>query len=104
MAYMAYSDSNVMEQTRTKIATPKSYYVVYLNDNKTTFEFVIESLVSIFNHSYESAQEVAKTVHESGSAVVEKGLLKSIAETKCAIVMSNAERYGYPLKAIAKQE
>ena len=46
---------------------PPLYRVIYINDSVTTMEFVIETLVTIFNHTPESAQEVTMKIHEEGS-------------------------------------
>ena len=46
---------------------PPMYKVIYINDNVTTMEFVIETLVEIFNHSPETAQDVTLKIHEEGS-------------------------------------
>lgn len=42
-------------QTKTDIQPPSLFNVIYLNDNVTTIEFVIESLKNIFHHDEETA-------------------------------------------------
>ena len=69
---MASADTATKEKIKAKLdlAKPSMYSVIYMNDNVTTMEFVIVSLMEIFNHSEETAKELCMQVHEAGSAVV----------------------------------
>lgn len=69
---MATADTSTKEKIKAKLdlAKPSMYSVIYMNDNVTTMEFVIVSLMEIFNHSEEAAQSLCQQVHEEGSAVV----------------------------------
>jgi len=83
-------------ETTVAIAPPSMYNVIYVNDNVTTMEFVIESLKAIFHHSEETAQELTVKIHEDGSSVV-KTLPYEIAEQKGVEVTVLARNNGFPL-------
>ena len=88
--------------TRTKpqpkydLKEPPMYRVIYINDNVTTMEFVIESLVSVFNHSPEIAQEITVKIHEQGSGIAAV-LPYEMAEQKGVEVTQLARNNGFPL-------
>lgn len=73
------------------------FKVVYLNDNQTSMEFVIESLVEYFDYNEQTAEQITIDIHESGSAVVAV-LPYEIAEQKGVEVTVNARAQNYPLQ------
>lgn len=83
-------------QVRTNVQPPSLFNVIYLNDNVTTMEFVVESLKSIFNHSEETALELTHKIHEEGSSVVST-LPYEIAEQKGVEATILARNNGFPL-------
>jgi ATP-dependent Clp protease adaptor protein ClpS len=91
----------VSNQTNTKLKKPNKYAVIILNDNYTPIDFVIEVLMKFFNKSLEEANEIAKTAHEKGSAIVEY-YPKEIAITKSENVNYYASQHKHPLKTIVK--
>ena len=76
---------------------PPLYRVIYINDSVTTIEFVIETLVTIFNHTPETAQEVTMKIHEEGSGTAAI-LPYEMAEQKGVEVTQLARNNGYPLQ------
>lgn len=77
--------------------------VVFLNDDKTPMEFVVELLMSIFKHSGEDAENLTLEIHNSGSAVV--GVYThEIAEQKGIEATTLARANGYPLQINIEQE
>lgn len=76
---------------------PSMYRVIYINDDVTTMEFVIESLVTVFDHSVESAHELTVKIHNEGSAVVAT-LPYEMAEQKGVEVTQLARNNGFPLQ------
>ena len=46
---------------------PPLYRVIYINDSVTTMEFVVQTLIDIFNHTPETAEAVTLKIHEEGS-------------------------------------
>jgi ATP-dependent Clp protease adaptor protein ClpS len=79
------------------------FRVVYLNDNQTSMEFVIESLVEFFDYRPETAEQISVDIHESGSAVVAV-LPYEIAEQKGIEVTISARAQSYPLQVKLEPE
>ena len=82
--------------TKTNIQPPSLFNVIYMNDNVTTMEFVVESLKNIFHHTEESAMEITMKIHENGSSVVST-LPYEIAEQKGVEATLLARNNGLPL-------
>ena len=83
-------------QPNFDIKEPPMYRVIYINDEVTTMEFVVETLVTIFNYTPEDAHTMTVKVHEDGSAVVEV-LPYEMAEQKGVEVTQLARNNGFPL-------
>jgi ATP-dependent Clp protease adaptor protein ClpS len=83
-------------QVRTNVLPPSLFNVIYLNDNVTTMEFVVESLKNIFHHTEETALELTHRIHEEGSSVVST-LPYEIAEQKGVEATLLARNNGFPL-------
>lgn len=79
------------------VAEPPMFKVIYVDDNQTSVEFVIDSLVKHFQYTPATAEKITIDIHESGSAVVAV-LPYEIAEQKGVEVTINARSNGYPLQ------
>lgn len=96
-------------ETRTRIKPseavkePPMYRVVYINDNQTTMEFVIDSLIEFFDYTPETAEQITVDIHEDGSAVVAV-LPFEIAEQKGVEVTVMARSQSYPLQVKLEPE
>lgn len=97
------SDTAIKEKTQIKIKEPSEYNVIYLNDETTSMEFVIESLVRHFAYDHQSAYDRTMQVHTDGSAVVAT-FPYEIAEQKSVEVTTEALRAGYPLQIKVEEE
>jgi len=84
-------------QPNFDLKEPLHYKVIYINDSVTTMEFVIESLVTVFNHSPEEAQAVTMKIHEEGSGTAAI-LPYEMAEQKGVEVTQLARNNGFPLQ------
>ena len=73
------------------------FRVVYLNDNTTSMEFVVESLIEYFEYTHETAEQITIDIHEEGSACVAV-LPYEIAEQKGVEVTVSARSQNYPLQ------
>jgi ATP-dependent Clp protease adaptor protein ClpS len=80
-----------------ELKEPPLYKVIYINDSVTSMEFVIQTLIDIFNHSVESATEITQKIHEEGSSVVAT-LPYEMAEQKGVEVTQLARANGFPLQ------
>lgn len=91
-----------MAQTKTtikpnlKLAEPPSYNVIYVNDDQTSMEFVVASLMEYFSHDKIGAVNLCMKVHEEGSAIVAV-LPYEIAEQRAVEVTRSARGQGFPL-------
>lgn len=83
-------------QPRSDVTPPPLFNVIYVNDNVTTMEFVVESLRSIFGHDETTAEHICTKVHEDGAAVAAT-LPYELAEQKGVEVTLLARNNGFPL-------
>jgi ATP-dependent Clp protease adaptor protein ClpS len=100
---MANTSTKIKIKPDLRLAEPSLFKVIYQNDDVTSMSFVIESLVTHFNHTTVDALEIGERVHEKGSAVVAV-LPHEIAEQKSSEVMIDAINNGYPLKVKIESE
>ncbi len=84
-------------EPKLDLAPPTLFKVIYINDEVTTMEFVIESLRSVFDYEADDAHGLCMRVHEDGSAVVAT-LPYEIAEQKGIEVTILARNNGFPLQ------
>ena len=90
--------TKVIFEDEIKTITPKLYKVILLNDDYTTFDFVIEILKTIFYKSEEEAINITLKVDKNGSAEV--GIYPfEIAQIKVEKTHSLARSAGFPLRA-----
>jgi ATP-dependent Clp protease adaptor protein ClpS len=90
-------------QDDVDILLPKLYRVLLLNDDYTTFDFVIEILKTVFNKTEEEAINLTLKVDREGSACV--GVYPyEIAEMKVNRVHTLARNAGFPLRAKIEEE
>jgi ATP-dependent Clp protease adaptor protein ClpS len=76
---------------------PPLFKIIYINDDVTSMEFVINSLIEYFNYNTDTASTLTKDIHNNGSAVVAV-LPYEIAEQKGIEVTLDARAQGYPLQ------
>ena len=83
-------------ERRTDLAP--QWKVLVLNDDVTTFEFVIWLLITLFRKNRPEAEELTWEIHETGSALVTVTNLER-AELYVEQVRSLASPRGFPLTA-----
>ena len=90
-------DVEIDEKIKQKITETDLYKVIFLNDNQTPMEFVIDVRVQIFKHSDTTARDLTIKIHEEGSAVV--GVYTyEIAEQKGVEATNLSRTHGFPLQ------
>ena len=94
---MAQSDTRPRIKPLETVKEPPMFKVIYLNDNTTTLEFVVESLIEYFNYTAETAEQITIDIHEAGAATVAV-LPYEIAEQKGVEVTLSARSQSYPLQ------
>jgi ATP-dependent Clp protease adaptor protein ClpS len=91
------------ERTKNVIEEPGHYKVIFVNDDVTPMEFVVDVLQKIFKHSQETAGSITLSVHNEGSAVV--GVYSfEIAEQKGVETTVLARNNGFPLVVKIEKE
>ena len=74
-----------------------------MNDEVTSMEFVVSSLIEYFNYTDDTAVHITENIHSNGSAVVAV-LPYEIAEQKGIEVTILARSQGYPLQVKVESE
>lgn len=91
------------EREKQETAEPPKYKVILMNDDYTTFDFVIQVLVSIFNKTVADAVGITTDVHKKGSGLC--GIYaREIAETKLEMVKQAGDEAGFPLRCVMEEE
>lgn len=96
-------DTKIKIKPNLAIQEPPMFKVIYLNDELTTMDFVVRSLVDHFNYTSDTAQNITVGIHEQGSAVVAV-LPYEIAEQKGIEVTLDARQEGFPLQVKIESE
>ena len=94
---MAQAGTVTQTKINEELKEPPMFKVIYLNDNQTTVEFVIETLLNFFNYNTDTAVKITQDIHEAGSAVVAV-LPYEVAEQKGIEVTVHARSNNYPLQ------
>ncbi len=93
--------SKVLE--KSKLQEPKMFKVVLLNDDVTTMDFVIEILMNIFHHDFETASKIMLEVHLNSSGIC--GVYtQEIALSKQKKVSDAAKLANFPLQTRVEEE
>lgn len=97
------TSAKIDEKTKIEITPPKLWKVVFLNDDKTPMDFVIELLTAIFKHSETVAKDITLEIHNTGSGIA--GVYNyEIAEHKAVEATTLSRASGFPLKIQIEEE
>lgn len=110
-ATRTHNQTKIMSKTDTKIKIkpnlalqePPLFKIIYFNDEVTSMEFVVGSLIDYFNYNQDTATSITQNIHNQGSAVVAV-LPYEIAEQKGIEVTLEARSQGYPLQVKIEAE
>ncbi len=86
---------SVAQTTMTK--PPSMFDVVFFDDNKTYFEFVVLVLMQLFNKDLITAQEIATAISERGRLTVATYTYE-VAAAKRDETVATARNNGHPLR------
>ncbi len=75
-----------------------SYTPIYINDEVTSMNFVVNSLISYFNYNEDTATSLTHNIHSEGSAIVAV-LPYEIAEENTSIFNSSLKASQYQANA-----
>ena len=76
---------------------PPLFRVIYMNDEVTTMEFVVDSLCEFFSYNPDTASQITTDIHANGSATVAV-LPYEIAEQKGIESVNASRNNGFPLQ------
>ena len=97
------TDVVIDEKISVDNSEPAQYKVIFLNDDTTPIDFVVEVLMIIFKHSAETAMELTMKIHEEGSSIV--GVYSyEIAETKSIETINLSRSNGFKLQVKMEKE
>ena len=97
------ADQQAEEKVIVSLQPPKMWKVIFLNDDHTPMEFVIELLTQIFKHNQGSAESITLEIHNSGSGVA--GVYPyEIAEQKSLEATNIARSNSFPLRIQVEEE
>lgn len=89
--------------TQTEVKRPHMWNVLFFNDNKTYYEFVILVLMQLFGKTYDQAAEITNHIHEHGKQVVATYTYE-IALSKKDETVALARANGHPLRVELEPE
>jgi ATP-dependent Clp protease adaptor protein ClpS len=97
------TDIKIDEKIVVSLQPPKLWKVIFLNDDQTPMELVIELLTVIFKHNEARAKEITLEIHNTGSGVA--GIYTyEIAEQRGIEATNLARANGSPLRIQVEQE
>lgn len=100
---MSKTETKVKIKPNLALQEPPLYKIIYINDDVTTMEFVVTSLIDYFDYTQDTAMSITHNIHEEGSAVVAI-LPYEIAEQKGIEVTLEARSQGFPLQVKVEAE
>ena len=100
---MSKTETKIKIKPNLELAEPPLYKIIYINDNVTSMEFVVGSLIDYFNYIQDTASTITQNIHEEGSAIVAV-LPYEIAEQKGIEVTLDARSQGFPLQVKVEAE
>ena len=100
---MSRDFTDTLERTDTRVSKAPMYKVLLLNDDYTTWDFVVFVLMRFFNKSEAEAHRGTLEVHQKGIYVAGVYTFE-IAETKANQVIRSAQEEGHPFQATVEPE
>jgi ATP-dependent Clp protease adaptor protein ClpS len=100
---MANTEIRSKIKPNAALKEPPLFKIIYLNDDRTSMEFVVTTLIDYFNYNPDTATQITMDIHDKGSAVVAV-LPYEIAEQKGIEVTLEARAQGFPLQVKVESE
>ncbi|WP_428740832.1 ATP-dependent Clp protease adaptor ClpS [Tenacibaculum sp.] len=73
----------IQEELEVLLKGTREHEIVLYNDDVNTFDFVIDSLVAVCDHTLEQAEQCTILVHYKGQCAVKTGEYKDL-EPRCS--------------------
>ena len=97
------TEVKIEEKIVVALQPPSLWKVIFLNDDQTPMELVIELLTEIFKHTETRAKEITLEIHETGAGIA--GIYTyEIAEQRGIEATNMARANGSPLRIQVEQE
>ena len=97
---MAQTQSDTI--TKTELTYPNRYNVVFINDDFTPMDFVVQLLVEVFNRTLEEAKDITVTIQDKGKGVAGSYNFE-LAEQKKAESVAISRNNGHPLTILVEK-
>ena len=78
-------EEEVLVEETVVVANETSQLIVY-NDDHNTFDWVIECLMEICNHTFEQSEQLSLIIHFKGKAIIKTGAFKDLRPMKDALI------------------
>ena len=103
MSTETITDIKIDEKIKRQDTPPPKFKVIFLNDDSTPMEWVIDVLETVFRHSRENAETLTLKIHNENSAIV--GTFSyEIAEQKTMETVNLSRNQGFPLQVKLEEE
>lgn len=85
--FMFETDVDLLEDVliEENIDTGNDSFLIVYNDDHNTFDWVIESFMTVCEHTFEQSEQLAMLVHFKGKATVKKGSFTELKIMKDAL-------------------
>lgn len=84
-ALSPHTDAEVFESIEIDVAEQSPFHLIVWNDDVNTFDWVIETLMAVCNHTYEQAEQCAIYIHYKGKYAVKHGTFEEL-EPMCTAI------------------
>ncbi len=79
-------DEEVMVVESEVLTTTETSQLIIYNDDHNTFDWVIECLMEICNHTFEQSEQLSLIIHFKGKAIIKTGSMKVLKPMKDALI------------------
>ena len=66
---MSKTEIKVKIKPNLALTEPPLFRIIYINDEVTSMEFVVKSLIEYFNYNEDTAAGITNSIHETGSCL-----------------------------------
>ncbi len=97
------SQNNLKIEPKLNVPEPRLWKVIFINDEITTMEFIVEVLKNIFDYEEDQAQAMTMRIHQEGAGIIAV-FPHEIAEQKGIETTILARNNGFPLQVKLEPE
>lgn len=95
--------NNLKIEPKLNIPEPRMFKVIFINDEITTMEFIVETLKNVFDYDEEEAHAMTMRIHQEGAGVIAVYPYE-LAEQKGIESTVLARNNGFPLQVKLEPE